>query len=80
MSKFEFGIAALIAGLLFGLGLSISQMIDRDRVLGFLDITGSWAPTLLFVLAGAVTVSLITFRFVLHLPHPLLSDHFYLPR
>ena len=35
-------IIVLIAGLLFGLGLSISQMIDRDRVLGFLEITGTW--------------------------------------
>jgi uncharacterized membrane protein YedE/YeeE len=72
-------ITALLAGLLFGLGLSISQMIDRDRVLGFLDITGVWDPTLLFVLTGAVTVTLITFRFVLRLPHPLFDTQFYLP-
>ncbi|MDJ0616745.1 MAG: YeeE/YedE family protein [Calothrix sp. MO_192.B10] len=70
---------ALIAGLLFGLGLSISQMIDRDRVLGFLDVTGVWDPTLLFVLAGAVAVTLITFRFVLRRSHPLFSSQFYLP-
>ncbi len=70
---------ALGSGILFGLGLSISQMIDRDRVLGFLDITGNWDPTLLFVLTGAVTVTIITFRFVLRLPQPIFSSKFYLP-
>lgn len=70
---------ALIAGFMFGIGLGLSQMIDRDRVLGFLDITGHWDPTLLFVLGGAVGVTVIAFRFVLQLPHPLLSPTFYLP-
>jgi uncharacterized membrane protein YedE/YeeE len=70
---------AFISGILFGLGLGVSQMIDRQRILGFLDITGNWDPTLLFVLGGAVGVTVIAFRFVLRLPHPLLSDQFYLP-
>ena len=63
-------IVALISGLLFGLGLGLSQMMDRDRVLGFLDVTGAWDPTLLFVLGGAVTVTVIAFRWVLRRPHP----------
>ncbi|MCS6793004.1 MAG: YeeE/YedE family protein [Oscillatoriaceae bacterium SKW80] len=70
---------ALISGILFGLGLGISQMIDRNRVLGFLDITGVWDPTLLFVLGGAVGVTLIAFRFVLRLSHPFFDNQFYLP-
>lgn len=70
---------SLLAGLLFGLGLGISQMIDRDRVLGFLDVSGVWDPTLLWVLAGAVAVTLVTFRFVLRRPHPIWADKFYLP-
>lgn len=70
---------ALLAGLLFGLGLGVSQMIDRDRVLGFLDVTGVWDPTLLFVLGGAVGVTVIAFRFVLRRSHPILADKFYLP-
>jgi uncharacterized membrane protein YedE/YeeE len=70
---------ALLAGLLFGLGLGVSQMIDRDRVLGFLDVTGVWDPTLLFVLGGAVGVTVIAFRFVLRRPHPIWADKFYLP-
>jgi uncharacterized membrane protein YedE/YeeE len=71
--------AALLTGILFGWGLGLSQMVDRDRVLGFLDVTGQWDPTLLFVLGGAVGVTIISFRFVLRLPHPLLSPRFYLP-
>jgi uncharacterized protein len=72
-------LVALITGIVFGLGLSISQMTDPVRVLGFLDITGAWDPTLLFVLGGAVSVTAISFRFVLRLPHPLAADKFYLP-
>jgi hypothetical protein len=72
-------IVAVLSGLLFGLGLGLSQMIDRDRVLGFLDVAGEWDPTLLFVLGGAVTVTVIAFRFVLKRPHPLLAPQFRLP-
>ncbi|ELS01270.1 putative transporter component [Xenococcus sp. PCC 7305] len=72
-------LVALFCGLLFGLGLSLSQMIDRDRILGFLDIAGNWDSTLLFVLGGAVGVTVITFRFVLRLRQPIGSEKFYLP-
>ncbi|AFZ54006.1 protein of unknown function DUF395 YeeE/YedE [Cyanobacterium aponinum PCC 10605] len=72
-------VIALISGLLFGLGLSISQMVDRERVLGFLDVAGKWDATLMFVLGGAVGVTLITFRFILKLKHPLFEQKFYLP-
>jgi uncharacterized membrane protein YedE/YeeE len=54
-------------------------MIDRDRVLGFIDLAGEWDPTLMFVLGGAVGVTLISFRYVLRQPHPLLTRKFYLP-
>ena len=72
-------LVAIAAGMLFGLGLGLSQMIDRERVLGFLDVTGNWDPTLLFVLGGAVTVTIITFRFVLRWPHPIIATQFRLP-
>lgn len=70
---------AAIAGLLFGLGLGFSQMIDPQRVLGFLDIAGDWDPTLAFVMGGAVLVTVIAFRFVLKRPHPIFGEKFYLP-
>ncbi len=72
-------IVALIAGLLFGAGLIISQMIDPVRSLGFFDVAGRWDPTLLFVLGGAVGVTLIAFRFVLRQPAPFFAPKFQLP-
>lgn len=70
---------ALVAGLLFGLGLVVSRMSDPRVVLGFLDVAGAFDPTLLFVLAGAVSVTAIAFRLVLRHPRPLLDDRFHLP-
>lgn len=72
-------LVVVLSGVLFGLGLGLSQMIDRDRVLGFLDLAGTWDPTLLFVLGGAVGVTLISFRFILRRPHPFFAEKFVLP-
>lgn len=71
---------AAVTGVLFGLGLSISQMVDRQRVLGFLNVTGDWDPTLMFVMGGAVAVTVIAFRFVLARARPVLGNRFHLPR
>lgn len=72
-------LAALVAGALFGLGLAISGMADRQVVLGFLDLAGEFNPQLAFVLAGAVAVTAFAFRFVLRMPQPMLSAGFRLP-
>jgi uncharacterized membrane protein YedE/YeeE len=72
-------IAALICGSLFGLGLSISGMLDPDRVRGFLNVTGAWDPSLIFVLAGGVIVATIGYRLSRLLPRPLLDRRFDLP-
>jgi uncharacterized protein len=72
-------LVALGAGLMFGLGLGFSQMIDPQRVIGFLDLAGAWDPTLAFVMGGAVAVTLVAFRFVLKQPAPLLGGRFVLP-
>jgi len=69
-------IAALICGSLFGLGLSISGMLDPDRVRGFLNVTGAWNPSLIFVLAGGVIVATIGYRLSRLLPRPLLDRRF----
>ncbi|APJ16193.1 MULTISPECIES: YeeE/YedE family protein [Aeromonas] len=47
-------LTSLLAGLLFGLGLAISGMIDPARVIGFLDLAGHWDPSLAFVMGGAL--------------------------
>lgn len=72
-------LAALLAGLVFGLGLTISQMINPAKVLSFLDITGNWDPSLLFVMGGALITTLIGYRFVLRAPKPMFADRFRLP-
>ena len=55
-------IAALAAGLVFGLGLLVSGMADPAKVLGFLDVAGRWDPSLAVVMGGAVLVGLLAFR------------------
>jgi len=70
---------ALGAGVVFGVGLALAQMTDPRKVLGFLDITGSWDPSLALVLGGAVGLSLLTFHFILRLPRPVLAEHFDVP-
>jgi hypothetical protein len=72
-------LASMAAGLLFGIGLALSQMIDPDKVLNFLDITGNWDPSLAFVIAGALSVTLITFRIIPQRTSPLFDDKFRLP-
>ena len=73
-------ISAGIAGLVFGLGLTISGMLDPVRVLGFLDIAGgAWDPTLVFVLAGAVGVTAIGYGLVTRRAAPIYDAQFALP-
>jgi uncharacterized membrane protein YedE/YeeE len=70
----------LIGGALFGLGLSISQMVNPQKVIGFLDVAGEWDPTLAFVMGGALLVAVPAFRFILkERTKPVLEDDFELP-
>lgn len=68
-----------ICGLIFGIGLVISGMSNPAKVLNFLDVFGTWDPSLAFVMGGAVVVAFIGYRIVLQRPAPLLSDTFHLP-
>ncbi|WP_422014084.1 DUF6691 family protein [Roseateles sp.] len=52
---------AFASGLLFGLGLIVSGMVAPAKVLGFLDVTGAWDPSLALVMAGAIAVALPAF-------------------
>ncbi|KOO15815.1 transporter [Vibrio xuii] len=56
MKKLMITLTPLINGLLFGMGMSLSGMIDPQKVIGFLDVTGSWDPSLAFVMGGALSV------------------------
>ncbi|TSD84635.1 YeeE/YedE family protein [Mycobacterium sp. KBS0706] len=70
---------ALVSGLVFGLGLAISGMMDPSRVRAFLDVAGDWDPSLAFVLGSAVTVSAIGTAIMRRWPHPVLDRSFHLP-
>ena len=70
---------ALISGVLFGLGLTLSGMSDPAKVLGFLNITGAWIPDLVFVMGGAVIVTFLITPLVTAREAPLLAPSFYLP-
>ncbi|EED33519.1 gene II and x protein [gamma proteobacterium NOR5-3] len=72
-------LAGLLSGIIFGFGLALSGMSDRDKVLGFLDIFGDWQPALLLVMAAAVTVTLLGFAVVRRQRKPLFAPSFYLP-
>lgn len=72
-------IASLAAGLLFGLGLVVSGMVNPAKVLNFLDVAGSWDPTLAFVMGGALLVTVPGFRWVLKRETPMLDGRFHLP-
>nr|WP_315188325.1 DUF6691 family protein [uncultured Albidiferax sp.] len=54
-------IAALLSGLVFGLGLLVSGMANPAKVLGFLDLGGLWDPSLAFVMGGAIAVAAVAF-------------------
>ncbi|TVR95590.1 MAG: YeeE/YedE family protein [Rhodospirillales bacterium] len=72
-------LAGLAAGLLFGAGLSVSAMINPAKVLNFLDIAGTWDPSLLLVMAGAVAVTFAGYRLVLGRDRPVLETSFAVP-
>jgi uncharacterized membrane protein YedE/YeeE len=64
---------ACLFGLLFGLGLLLSGMTDPARVLGFLDWTGQWDPSLAFVMGGAVLSAAPLFAIARRRGRPVLG-------
>jgi hypothetical protein len=72
-------LSAGIIGLLFGLGLVTSHMVDPDRIIGFLDVAGDWDPTLAFVMVGAIAVAMPAFVVARQKKRALLGDEIKLP-
>ena len=71
--------AAFGAGLLFAAGLGVAGMTRPSKVIGFLDLFGSWDPSLALVMGGAVAVGLVSFPFILRRASPFLASRFFLP-
>ncbi|MBL6753458.1 MAG: YeeE/YedE family protein [Pseudomonadales bacterium] len=78
-STFAHSAVTLFSGVLFGLGLIISGMVNPGKVIGFLDLAGDWDPSLIFVMGGGVTVTTSTFWLVLRRERPLFEQKFFLP-
>jgi hypothetical protein len=72
-------LTALMAGLVFGLGLTVSQMVNPDKVLSFLDIFGSWDPSLAFVMGSALAVTAVGYFVVGKRATPLFAEKFEIP-
>ena len=66
MKNFTTSLVALLAGLVFGLGLILSGMGNPAKVQNFLDIFGTWDPSLGLVMGGAIAVGLIAFTWAKH--------------
>ena len=70
---------AITTGLIFGVGIAVSGMMDPAKVLNFFDVAGTWDPSLAFVMGGAIMVTMPGFWLVQKRKTPLFHDVFHLP-
>ena len=68
-----------LIGLVFGIGISVSGMANPAKVLNFFDIAGTWDPSLIFVMGGALVTAAVGYRVVLRRSAPLFDTMFHLP-
>ncbi|MEE9330376.1 MAG: YeeE/YedE family protein [Parvularculaceae bacterium] len=73
-------LTALIAGAVFGIGLTVSEMINPAKVIGFLDLFGNWDPSLAFTMGGGLIVTAIGYRLVWRRSTPIFSEQYQLPQ
>lgn len=73
-------VSALLAGLIFGLGLVLAEMVNPAKVLAFLDVSGHWDPSLAFVMGAALLVTAAGYRLVWGLGRPVFGAAFIVPR
>ena len=72
-------LTVLASGLIFGIGLTISGMVNPGKIINFLDLAGSFDATLIFVMGAAVIITTFGYYFVLKQNQPLFADRFHLP-
>jgi len=72
-------VTAFVSGLLFGAGLILSGMSNPAKVLAFLDVAGTWDPSLLFVMVGAILVAALAFRYARTRVRPLFGQRIHVP-
>ncbi len=78
-TKLKSQISSLVVGFLFAIGLGVSGMTNPEKVVSFLDVFGSWDPSLAFVMGGALFIHIIFYKFIMKLPSPLFSTQFHVP-
>ena len=71
---------SLLSGLIFGLGLTLSSMTNPSKVIGFLDITGTWDPSLMFVMIGAIAICSPIFYILRNKTKPYFALRFEIPK
>ena len=71
---------ALFSGLVFGVGLALSGMLNPSKVSGFLDIFGLWDPSLAFVMGGGIAINAAGYFFLVKKGKPLFTSDFHLPK
>ena len=76
----QYRLTEFVVGLIFGIGLILSGMTDPSKVIGFLDLAGSWDPSLAFVMGGAILVGVFAFAFGKRRTTSFLRGALYLPK
>ena len=80
MSHLRINASSFFAGLLFAVGLGIAGMTQPQKIIAFLDITGSWDPSLMFVMGGALAVHIVSYRLIVRRSHPLFEVSIHIPK
>ena len=70
---------SFLSGLLFGVGLIVSDMANPAKVLAFLDLAGRWDPSLALVMVGAIAIGLPAFAIARRRPRSFLGLPMQLP-
>jgi uncharacterized protein len=72
-------LSIFLTGIVFGLGITISGMINPAKVINFFDIVGTWDPSLIFVMVPAMLTAMIGYALVFRLGKPLFDQSFHIP-
>jgi uncharacterized membrane protein YedE/YeeE len=73
-------IAIYLIGVIFGVGISISGMANPAKVINFFDIAGTWDPSLIFVMGGALVTTFVGYKLVFGRAAPVFEDSFNVPK
>ncbi len=72
-------LTALFVGFIFSIGLGISGMTQPQKIIGFLDFSGNWDPSLIFVMIGAISFHSLAYKFIRKQKFPLFSKQWCVP-